>query len=465
MLAAALSGSADQEQTTLDVSDASGGSPPGDDEFGLVETALSAHLRPIVTDFVKLEVEEHELEDPGDRDDLDWEVPTAGENDSSYGRPYLTTAGRSAARHNGPIEVLELPERRVRLVVVRDRLVIQNTDESDSEPTPSHNDLTFMELVKIKEAVTKKVDETSAGGPEEHIRRLRMARRQAISWVETRLRSEAQGDITPSSHGKQGKSKYDALITARPTTAAAALTPARAATVSSSRGRGRPLLPKPPMVRLTGARHVTVEGQPPTAVDADDPDYDPTAGDDFDNERARKLSAATRPTQFTQARVNIQTTLKTQKINRDLVILQAKQRDLQNVGAELRRAVDYFSVEATKDQAKIARLKNENSLLEKKLKDLETSILGNTPQHSNWAAGQGQAEAADGPRRGGTGVRRAVSRGRQGELHLPHGPRSPTALREGAGGKDARCQHGLAAGPVRAAGGRRTAAGHRPGPR
>ncbi|XP_037082068.1 uncharacterized protein LOC119102714 [Pollicipes pollicipes] len=83
--------------------------------------------------------------------------------------------------------------------------------------------------------------------------------------------------------------------------------------------------------------------------------------------------------EFTQARVNIQTTLKTQKINRDLVILQAKQRDLQNVGAELRRAVDYFSVEATKDQAKIARLKNENSLLEKKLKDLETSILGNTP--------------------------------------------------------------------------------------
>ncbi|XP_037082067.1 uncharacterized protein LOC119102713 [Pollicipes pollicipes] len=219
---------------------------------------------------VKLEVEEHELEDPGDRDDLDWEVPTAGENDSSY------AGGRSGARHNGPIEVLELPER--------------------SEPTPSHNDLTFMELVKIKEAVTKKVDETSAGGPEEHIRRLRMARRQAISWVETRLRSEAQGDITPSSHGKQGKSKYDALITARPTTAAAALTPARAATVSSSRGRGRPLLPKPPMVRLTGARHVTVEGQPPTAVDADDPDYDPTAGDDFDNERARKLSAATRPT-------------------------------------------------------------------------------------------------------------------------------------------------------------------------
>ena len=48
-------------------------------------------------------------------------------------------------------------------------------------------------------------------------------------------------------------------------------------------------------------------------------------------------------------------------------------------GAELRRAVDYFSVEASKDKSKISRLKNEGVVLEKKLKDLEASIMGNSP--------------------------------------------------------------------------------------
>ena len=48
-------------------------------------------------------------------------------------------------------------------------------------------------------------------------------------------------------------------------------------------------------------------------------------------------------------------------------------------GAELRRAVDYFCVEANKDKSKINRLKNEGVVLEKKLKELESSILGNSP--------------------------------------------------------------------------------------
>ena len=41
--------------------------------------------------------------------------------------------------------------------------------------------------------------------------------------------------------------------------------------------------------------------------------------------------------------------------------------------------MDYFGVEANKDKSKINRLKNEGTVLEKKLKELEASILGNSP--------------------------------------------------------------------------------------
>ncbi|XP_043188461.1 uncharacterized protein LOC122363353 [Amphibalanus amphitrite] len=499
----------DLDRVVLDVSD----SEDERDEFGLVETALSQALRPvlrrcddvledpdsvqvsaitseqrralgrvdgdgtgpraeIVTDFVKLEVEEHELEEEPADGDPAWTISETfstprAEDHTGYGRPYKTTsvdrrargrgvrvattpgvapsrgrgspvgrgrapatpgrgrargrgrgsrgrgrgrgqiqiqpspgvvhlqAGRPVNKLNGPIEVLLLPERELRVAVVRDRLVLQWIDENVTETVPSYNVLTFMELVKIKEALTKMVEKCNRDGPDEHVPRLRTARRTAISWVETRLRAEAQGDIVPSTHGKQGKSKYDALP-GPPTPVTPSSKVGGSALGDTPRGRGRPLLPKsasvgPPVLRaaLTGSRQATLPGQTPAPVDdSDDPDYDPTLSDGSVPMKPRKPQTPRAQTQpanlptnpFGSARlVNINTQVKNPKSSRDIVILQAKLRDLQNVGAELRRAVDYFSVEAQKDKGKINRLKNEGVVLEKKLKELEASILGNSP--------------------------------------------------------------------------------------
>lgn len=258
-----------------------------------------------------------------------------------------TAATATANKTSADIPILTIAEKDISVKLLSGRLAIQALYDTSAKPVElSEQELTFMQLVQVKDNISRLITNLStgaaaceggssagAGSDAELMQRVRAARSLALSWIEARLRADPSlktaGSSAPSADTGSGDAQQEDLH----------------------------------QEEQEESVDENVAAADNSTMPADENDSAPVLA----SGNEKKSAARHVDTVDKRSFKNVQ----------DLAALQTKLHDITAVENELRRAVEFFGVECDKDETRLKRLNSELSLLRQRCKILDNHLEKN----------------------------------------------------------------------------------------